>query len=430
MSSMNPGLTLPSFEASTFARCRRFVLAAIVVLLIAPGLVHADFCADALVLDGSEKVLSYGLDTTKNWWAVTSPYDSLYRLWVNGKQTEAFQTIQGLRFSPDGEHWAAWALHNNQWRLLDDGSERIVQCTQPGEVFFGSLNSRLLYSIIEGSQEVLYVQKQKYVMLGRVGPIVISPMADNVAYVCTQAGLKYLYVNGKQISGFDDVKIFGFWTDGQLVYANLSGSQWRIYRGDEELAGPYAEIPEVAINHSGTVAAAIVGNGGLRQVVLLADEYTRPLFSQQYQYLDALVLHPSMPMWAARSQQSGAGLVIMTNTEYSAGSVGTGMPFFSADGSELIFVGCDSECFISINGKKNLLNQSLSIDGSFARKPSSGTFSYSSSTSLIFREIERNELWVSKMCDEVSLPRYNRRNDRYEALGKINQRLYLLSCMK
>ncbi len=389
-----------------------------------------ELCTDEQLLNGSEPLVSYGLDSTKNWWAITMPYDSLYRLWVNGKKTIAFQSIQNLSFSADGEHWAAWGQFQNQWNLVVDGNSQIVSCTQPGEIRFSQSTAALYYTYFDGSQEVIVGPRQKFTVVGRVGPLIISAMGDRVAYVIGQIGTKSIVMNSKQGPLYEDLKVLGFWTDGQLLYAALSGAQWRLYRGDEELAGPYPEINDIKINQAGTVAAAIVTQGANRQVVLIAEEYTRPLLSRQYQELDALVLHPTLALWAARSQQTGAGLVIMTNTEYSAGSVGTGLPFFTADGKELVYFGCDSECFVSINGKKTPINQTISIDATYARKSGASTFAYSSMTSLIFREVERQDLWVSKMCDETSTPRYNWRRDRYEALGKINQRLYLLSCMK
>ncbi len=419
-----PSLRLLSYRALAFWNVSLALLVAVTMNL------HArEFCEEKQILDGSEQLVSYGLDSTTNWWAVTMPYDSLYRLWINGQKSETYDRIQSLVFSPDGEHWAAWASMRNQWHLLHDGRAESVVCTAPGELHFSYVGGELTYSVFEGSQEIIERRRQKHTVLNRVDRLYTSYGGEHLAWVISQAGSKSFVVDGRQGSQYDDLKLFGFWTDGALVYAALSGSQWRIYRGDEEVAGPFLQVTEPCLNVAGTVGAAIVSQGSDREVVLFADEYTRPLFSRQYEQLDALVLHPTLPMWAARSQLLASGLVIMTGAEYSAGSVATGEPKFTADGKELFYFGCDSECFISINGKKTPINQVISADGTFAHKSGSSTFAYSTTSSLVFREIERKDLWVSRMCDETSLPRYNWRSDKYEALGRINQRLYLLQCM-
>jgi len=47
---------------------------------------------------------------------------------------------------------------------------------------------------------------------------------------------------------------------------------------------------------------------------------------------------------------------------------------------------------------------------------------------MAVREIEFNRLYAGMMVDELIPPRYNWRKQRYESLGKINQKLYLLTC--
>ncbi len=410
---------------------KRILFCLSIIVFSTPTLRAADFCTDQMLCDGSEQVVAYGMDTTKNWWAITSPYDSSYRLWINGKKSNPYQNIKGLQFAPDGEHWSAWVELNNFWTVLTEQGTKPLMCQSPGELHYAPSSSTLWWTYFDGNQEFVQSATRKYNVIGRVGSLYCAPSGEALAFVFGQAGMKFLVVNGKQGPQYDDIRPIGFWTDGQFVFAALAGSQWRIYRGEEELAGPYADIIESKINSDGTVAAAIVSTGSARQVILFSDEYTRPVFSRQYPNLDALILHPHLAMWAARSEQSGGqSLVIMTGTEYSAGTQGTGHPQFTADGKELVYSGCDTDCFLSINGKKVSLNQTMNSDLSLAHKSGSSTFAYVTNSSLVIREIERADLWLSKMCDETSLPRYNWRTDRYECLGRINQRLYLLSCMK
>ncbi|MFM7774332.1 MAG: hypothetical protein ACKO9V_05730, partial [Candidatus Kapaibacterium sp.] len=70
------------------------------------------------------------------------------------------------------------------------------------------------------------------------------------------------------------------------------------------------------------------------------------------------------------------------------------------------------------------------LDVTFVREPGSSTYAMSTLTSLVVRELERKDIAVGTMCEETSKPRYNRKTRRYEALGRINQRLYLLNCVK
>jgi hypothetical protein len=174
--------------------------------------------------------------------------------------------------------------------------------------------------------------------------------------------------------------------------------------------------------------AIIVSHNQGKQIILFSDEYTRPITSKVYANVQHLVLHPILPLYAASINRDGVSDVLMTGVEYSGGQQSQGMPFFTHDGKDLVFFGCDIDCFVSINGRKTPLNGDVNATAHYALKPSAGNFAMASSTSLIVRRVEKNELWVSTMCDETTHPRYNWRNGFYEALGKINERLYLLRC--
>ncbi|MFN4769763.1 MAG: hypothetical protein ACK5JL_06980 [Candidatus Kapaibacterium sp.] len=391
---------------------------------------QAQPCSGIMLLQGGEQLESYGLDTTKNWWAKTLPYSGVQRLWVNGTQSDVYNEINAPVFSLDGEHWATWAVMNTQWFFIADGIAKKILCTRPGKIHFSAESQTPVISYFDGPQEYLRVHDRVFLSNQRRGDVYVSPSASNLAWVQGQEGAAQVVVNGKLIGTYEDVILFGFWNDGRLMFAAKSGTQWRWFLGEDEIAGPYAEIRECILNRAGTNAAAIVVQSGLCSVVLFSEEYTRPVLSRQYPNLDALVIHPTEPMWAARATQPGNDMVIMTGVEYVAGTQGTGRPFFSWDGKELIFFACDTDCFISINGRRTNVQLNVPLDVTIAREPSSSTYALSTLTSLVLRELERKDLWVSTMCEETSIPRYNRSKRRYEALGRINQRLYLLWCAK
>ncbi|MFM8569098.1 MAG: hypothetical protein ACKOB6_05800 [Candidatus Kapaibacterium sp.] len=391
---------------------------------------EAQPCRDVMVLQGSEPLESYGMDTTVNWWAKTVPYSGMKRLWVNGRPTEAYQDVTMPVFSPDGDLWGAWGLLNTQWFLLSEGVARKVVCTEPGDIVYGALSQTQVISFFDGPQEYVRLGDRQYVAVQRRGAFCVSPLGTSVAWLQGPQTATQIIINGKLLSTYEDVLLFGFWVDGKLMYAAKSGTQWRWYLGDEEVAGPYSDIREARMNRAGNCAGAVVVQGGFSSVVLISDEYTRPVVSKQYPSIDALVLHPTEPMWAARVQQPGNDIVLMTGVEYVAATQGTGRPWFTWDGKEMVFFGCDTDCFLSINGRRVPIQLNVPLDVTFVREPGSSTYAMSTLTSLVVRELERKDIAVGTMCEETSKPRYNRKTRRYEALGRINQRLYLLNCVK
>jgi len=101
-------------------------------------------------------------------------------------------------------------------------------------------------------------------------------------------------------------------------------------------------------------------------------------------------------------------------------------PTFTYDGSELYFIGCDIECFVNINGRKYSIPANLPFKTICAKKPGSLTIAYSSSSSMVVRSLDNNRIIASRVFDKLTQPRYNWRRDEYEALGVINNRLYMI----
>jgi hypothetical protein len=160
--------------------------------------------------------------------------------------------------------------------------------------------------------------------------------------------------------------------------------------------------------------------------VMYSDEYYEPLISKAYDEIYSIKLHPTIPLTAFRARQNSQFIVVQSSVEYSCtGNIDDIM--YTHDGSELSFICCGLSCSININGKKFPINSDVSNLGKIAIKPKSRTFAYTTSTSLVARIIEFDELIAGMMVDITSSPRYNWRTGRYEALGQINQRLYLLT---
>ena len=128
-----------------------------------------------------------------------------------------------------------------------------------------------------------------------------------------------------------------------------------------------------------------------------------------------------------RAVDNGKNLVVLNSVEYSGGEYSS-KPIFTYDGSELYFLGCNNDCFLNVNGRNYPILNDLTLNASYAKKPNSETLAYSTSTSLVVRDLQFSTLYAGKMVDEVSEPIYNWKLSRYEALGKINDRLYLMYC--
>ncbi|MDQ1266492.1 MAG: hypothetical protein QG635_1644, partial [Bacteroidota bacterium] len=235
-------------------------------------------------------------------------------------------------------------------------------------------------------------------------------------------------INGSESTLFDEIKPMGFWWDGKFVFAARSGDRWRIYKGDEEISDIYRSISEVAINLYGTAAGASAAlSSGKMVAILFSDEYREPLISKQYNSVSNIALHPEVPLLSFGADWEGTNYVVLSSTEYFAGPEYS-KPAFSYDGSELYFIGCDIDCFVSINGRRCPTKTMLEINYKYAYKPGSRTMAYSTSSTMIVRYLDTQELYAGMMVDRIIPPRYNWRMRRYETLGNVSGKLYLLTC--
>lgn len=385
-------------------------------------------CTDALLLDGSEQLITTRLDTTGVWWAVVAPYAGQQRLVVDGYRTAAADRVMEPVISADGRHWATWIQRAGMWQLLVDTTMLPVHCAVPGIVAFAPNAPVLVISCYEGSNEIIAHKNAQYSVLRRVGSVAIAPDGDHIAWVEQVQSQERLLLDGREIASGDQLRVGGLWHTGNVIYAKRAGGQWRIYRGSEELAGPFAQVYTLLVNRFGTVAVAHVYQPPWHQILLLSDEYTRPLPSQQYDSIWSVVCHPFLPQYGAAAVRQNTYFMLHTGTEYGVGRNPIGQLAFTPDGSELYAIGCDVDCFLVLDGQRLPLGQDLSTSLTIARRPRSQTFAYGTPTNLFVRRLDKVSFTYSRMCDDVLPAIYNRRRDRYEALGILQGRLYLLMC--
>jgi len=408
----------------------RILLILIAVLFLLPvSDVLADRCSDEILLDGSENLINYGMDTTQHWWALTSPFTNGYRLVVDGKKSAIYLEIGNLVFSSDGSKWACFARDNKQWYLMTNDTVLPLPGTDPGEIVFSPNSEVLCFSYKSAEQEFILFQHRRIQVYQRTGKLFLSTGGERIAFMGYRGDRLIVNINGNMESPlFDDIKPIGFWNDGSFIYAGKSGNIWEIYKNNVPISESYADIPESAINIDGTAAGFIVKTtAGKFYGVIISDEYYEPLTSKAYDFANNLALHPKSPIIVFSATFNSSPIIVMGSTEFSCGQENS-RPFFNCDGSDFYFLGCDIDCFVNISGRKYSTNTQLALDATYAMKPNNLTLAYSTSSSMVVRSLSENKLYAGRMVEEMISPRYNWRISSYEALGKISNRLYLMRC--
>ncbi len=387
-------------------------------------------CQDYMLFEGSENLVSFGMDTTRHWWALTSPFDGQYRLIVDNVETDVFTDINALTFSPDGNRWACFCESNNtQWYLLGIDTTILIKGNDVGEIQYSPNSKHIVYSYKESGEEYIVFKGDKIRTYNKTSKIYLSYNGARYAYVASRGDGYVIIVNGRESETFDEIKPFGFWMNGKILYAAKSGDLWSIYKGNQSLGGQYSKVTETAINLRGDAAAFLARlPSGFSVGTVISDEYYEPLEGEYYDQTSNLILHPTIPMIAYNAVYQGRDIVVFSGSEYEGGNDATSAPRYTFDGEELYFMGCDIDCFLSVNGREYSLNVSLPVDKKYAKKPGGRTIAYTTNTSLVIKDVEMDKLYAGMMVDRLSSPRYNWREGRYEALGAIRNRLYLMTC--
>ncbi len=390
-------------------------------------------CYDYMLLDGSEQLVTFGMDTTKNWWAITEPFSGNYRLVINGFHTNDYKEIRQLIFSPNGNKWAFFGKDNTQWYLNTNDTIFAIPGSDAGQIEFSPNSQKMIYSYFEGFEEIIIIGDRKTRAYQRDyennSKIYLSNNAEKFAWVSRRGSGYTININGIESDVYDEIKPIGFWYDGQMLYSCRSWNLWEIFKGTESISENYTQIFETALNIKGDVAGVLASEQSGKQVaVLFSDEYYEPLIGSRYDYVSNLKLHPFLPMIAYNANLYQVGFVVFNNTEYTGGKEQTGTPEFTYDGEDLYYLACDFLCFVNVNGRKYPLNNEVFLDRYYAKKSGSNTICYVTSSSMIVRDIESNEMYAGMMVDNLISPRYNWRTESYETLGSIGNRLYLMTC--
>jgi len=389
-------------------------------------------CVDYMLMEGTEQLVTFGMDTTKNWWAVTEPYSESYRLIINGIPQKDYKEIRQLTFSADGNRWAYFGKDNTQWYLNSNDTIISLTSNDVGQIDFSPNSQKIAYSYFEGFEETIVIGDNKIRAYQRDfqnhPKIFLSQNGSKYAWVVKRGSGFALNISGKETDVYNEIFPIGFWYDGKMIYAARNFALWEIYKGDELIGSDYSQIFESAINLNGNVAAVLASQTGKQIAILISDEYYEPLIGNRYDYISNLVLHPNLPMMAYNANLYQTDFVVLNSTEFAGGKEQTGTPEFTHDGEDLYFLGSDMHSFVNVNGRKYSLNNEVSLDRYYAKKPGSNTIAYVTNTSMIVRDIENNEQYAGMMVDNLISPRFNWRTNTYETLGSIGNRLYLMTC--
>lgn len=381
------------------------------------------------LLDGGEPLLSFGMDTTKHWWAITEPFLGFRRLWIDGEKLEPFQDHGAVEFSQDGEQWAYWGLRNQQYTIVTQDTDFVIATQQAPTLSFSQNGEKLIYTLKNGSEEIATVEGRKERTVLRWSSFFYHEASRSLAYVATRGNLKTVVVNGKDGNLFEEIKPLGFWQSGEFVFSARNGNQWGVYQGRTEIVSNLTDIGEGAINRLGTTAAIIVRQGLDWSGMLFDDSFKQPLQTLRYDSAGAVTLHPNAPLFAMVAVRQGNHRVLFNSAEYSNGTVEYGVPKFTSDGNDLFYSAVDNIQFLSINGERFEINGLLPQGADIALKSGAGSFAHSTSQTLVRRNLRNQKIVeLGTMMEQTSQTRYNRFVDRYEMLGRFNNRLYLLQC--
>ncbi|MFA6571481.1 MAG: hypothetical protein WCT77_09610, partial [Bacteroidota bacterium] len=293
------------------------LLAFAVLTVLLPNQLYADKCKDYLLLDGPEEIISFGLDSTHHWWALTAPYQNTYKLVIDGKHSDVYTDLSHLTFSPDGNRWAFFGHDNVQWNLVTNDTIVPLSADSVCEIRFSQDSKALVYSYLQGQNEVIELPRRKISVFNRFGSLFLNSNGTGFAFMGYRGNSLVININGWESPPYPNITPIGFWNDGKMLYAAYNGTSWEVFKNDEQITESYSKITDVQINLEGTVAAFIaVQNSGNYIGVCLSDEYYLPLVSKPYDWAGNLTLHPTLPMMAFLATHSTSTLIALNNTEY------------------------------------------------------------------------------------------------------------------
>ncbi|MBS3998851.1 MAG: hypothetical protein KGZ71_00055 [Desulfobulbaceae bacterium] len=387
-----------------------------------------DRCRDFMLTDGSEQLVDLGIDSTGNWWVLTAPFSFKYRITISDVEYDVLDSLTLPVFSHDGKNWAFFGYDVGSWKLFTRYEVIEFGSVTPGSIIFSTITNLLVYSVYRGDIEYVNINGKEIQIMHRSGNLYISPWGDRFAFTALRGMSHVVNINGRDSDFFDDIIPAGFKENGEFVYAGRRGNGWRIYYNETEISTEFKDVLEIAVNPTGrTVGALVLGFSSKYQGVMFSDEYREPLYGMMYDKVWGLAVHPNLALISYGATFNLANYVVFSTTEYNGG-LSPGTPRFTHDGDVLYFIGCDMECFVNVNGRKYVIYGGLDPSYPIALDTEGKAIAYGTSAHLSMVYLETGNTHAGIMVDYATRAIYNRNTNRFESLGVINNRVYLLTC--
>lgn len=416
----------------------KLFLSIIILLIIIVKAKAEQRCYDYDLFNNGEVIETFGMDTTDNWWAVTKPYSDRYRMTVNDYSSKSYLNLSFPVFSPSGESWAFWGQDLNNIVLETNDTLITLDNYQFGEIVYSGNSEVLAYSykvnemtnfqIMNLNPNNLIIDKKLENIQNVNSKFYLDYSGKNFAYTTKNNEVFNVYLNELNLGTYDQVRIIGFWNDGGLYYIAKLGDYWKLYKNKTAVTDNFIKITEAKINLEGTFIAFVANElNGTMVVYSYYDDLSDFQTTRPYQNITNLNIHPYSTLYSFRATNANGELVVLSFTEFSI-TLNSNSPYFTYDGNEIFYIFCDNACFLGVNGLNYRLKNQFDIATQIAKKPNSKTFAFVTNANLVVYELETQEMYSGMMVDRLITPRYNRFQERYETIGIINNRLYLLTC--
>ncbi|MGC8747926.1 MAG: hypothetical protein ACP5RR_03475 [Candidatus Kapaibacteriota bacterium] len=409
--------------------CIKVVLLGIFLFILLHNQIYTQKCKDMLVFDGSEDVVHFGIDTTGNWWILTQPYKDEYRLIISGERTESFKEIKSLTFSQDGSRWAFFGKTATNWVFVTSDTAIPLFAEDILQLGFSNNSENYFLAYKNGTETTIEYDGKKLSVTYFNGKVYLNFDGTKIAFVLSYGKMFSLIIpNLFESDKFDEIVPLGFWYDNEFIYAGRKGSFWQIFKNNYALTEEFQQLIDMKINYKGTNAVFVIKRNNYDVVaVVYSEKYFEPIFSKSYDNISNVKLHPNEPLAVFLATKEINKYIVYGNVEYPLGNFAT-EPFFTFDGSEIYYCLCNIDCYFFVDGKRYTLPGGIACESQIARKPNSSTIAFSSYTSLIMLDYFLNIQYSGMIVDKITPPIYNHRTKRYEALGEINNKIYLLTC--
>ncbi|MFN3306366.1 MAG: hypothetical protein ACK42Z_04160, partial [Candidatus Kapaibacteriota bacterium] len=249
------------------------VLSTFVLILSFTHLALSQKCRDYLIYDEVEKVQSYGIDTTGNWWILTKPYNTEYRLIISGIKTDVFKEIRHLSFSPDGKKWAFFGKTTTNWNFVTNDTIIPLFAEDVLAIGFSKNSEDVFYSFKNGVETTICYNNRMITLINFLGKIFVNYDGSKIAFT-QQVGKMFSLIIPQHFESerFDSIVPLGFWHDDEIIYAGKIGNFWQIFKNHQALTEEFTQLIDMKINNLGTSAAFAIKRNASDVFVILISE--------------------------------------------------------------------------------------------------------------------------------------------------------------